>query len=83
MNTFNQQLLLKFKTMKTVVLKVKNMKCMGCVSTVQSSLSKLVGVEKVEAYLDTKSVTVSYNGNPNVLEEVYKTLDSVGFPAEK
>ncbi len=67
--------------METIDLKVNSMKCMGCINTVQSSLSKLLGVEKVEAFLDTKIVRVTYNGNPNVLDEIYKTLESVGFPA--
>ncbi|HOP04830.1 MAG TPA: heavy metal-associated domain-containing protein [Tenuifilaceae bacterium] len=69
--------------METVELKVNNMKCMGCVNTVQSSLSKLLGVKNVEAFLDTKIVKVTYNGNPSVLDEIYRMLESVGFPATK
>ena len=69
--------------MSKIELKVNSMKCMGCASTVQTNLSKLLGVENVETYLDTKSVTVTYNGNPDVLNQIYKTLESIGFSANK
>jgi copper chaperone CopZ len=69
--------------MKTLELKIPNMKCMGCVNTVQTTLSKLLGVLDVEAYLDTKTVTIKFNGSSGVQTQIYKTLESIGFPAEK
>lgn len=56
---------------------------MGCLSTVQSNLSRIQGVDSVEAYLDTKSVSITYNGSPEVLDDIYRTLETIGFPAEK
>lgn len=56
---------------------------MGCISTVQTNLSRIQGVDSVEAYLDTKSVSIAYNGSSDVLDDIYRTLETIGFPAEK
>lgn len=69
--------------MKSIEIKVNNMKCMGCASTVQTNLSRIQGVDSVEAFLDTKSVSIAYNGSSDVLDDIYRTLETIGFPAEK
>ena len=69
--------------MKTVLLKVPNMKCMACAIKIERNLIKLLGVEVVNADIDSKNVSVIYNGNPEVLKEVLKNLKNLGYPAEQ
>lgn len=66
--------------MKTESLKVKNMKCMGCVNTIQTGLSSLPGVSNVKAELSNSTVTFSFESD-SLKEEVIKKLDSLGYPA--
>jgi len=66
--------------MKTESLKVKNMKCMGCVNTIQTGLSSLQGVSNVKTELSNSTVTFSFESD-SLKEEVIKKLDSLGYPA--
>jgi len=69
--------------MKTIDLIIPNLKCMVCVNAVQNNLTKLDGVMSVNSNLSTKTVNVGYNGNSDVLDQIIKTLDTIGYPVEK
>jgi len=47
--------------MSTVTYSVPDISCGHCVHTIQSEVSNLAGVKKVEADLATKQVTVQYD----------------------
>lgn len=68
--------------MKTIILKVKNMKCMGCVNTILGNLSTLNGITNVKADLVTRTVTFDYESEVN-LEQALMKLRELGYPAEK
>jgi len=57
---------------------IDNMKCMGCVSTVQKALSELDGCE--EATVDLDSATARVSG-PVDAEQLVKVLTALGYPA--
>ncbi|MEO0138807.1 MAG: heavy-metal-associated domain-containing protein [candidate division WOR-3 bacterium] len=65
--------------MKKVVLKVNGMTCMGCVSTVRKVLEKKGGKEVKVSLEEGKAEFLLENGN---LEEILKSLEIVGYPAE-
>jgi copper chaperone len=64
------------------VLDVPNISCHHCVNTIKRELSPLQGVEKVDADVQSKKVTLSL-ANDQVLVEVLKTLDEIGYPAKQ
>jgi|YelNatPaOPRAMG01_1025707.scaffolds.fasta_scaffold839697_1 copper chaperone CopZ len=69
--------------MKTIKLKVKNMKCMGCVNTILGNLpASIKGIANVKADLVTQTVTFDYD-NDNDLELALAKLNELGYPAEK
>ncbi len=68
--------------MKTISLKVKNMKCMGCVNTILGNLPILNGITNVKADLVTRTVTFDYESEVN-LEQAIMKLRELGYPAEK
>jgi copper chaperone CopZ len=45
--------------MKTIKLKVMDMKCMGCVNTVQNVLSKIKGINDIKVDLETKRAIIT------------------------
>jgi Cd2+/Zn2+-exporting ATPase len=69
--------------MKTIELKIPNLQCMGCVNATNNSLTKLVGVISVNTNLSSKTVTVKYNENTITVNQITKTLVSIGYPVEK
>lgn len=69
--------------MKTIKLKVKNMKCMGCVNTILGNLPIAVkSIANVKADLTTQTVTFDYE-NDNDIELAMAKLKELGYPAEK
>jgi copper chaperone CopZ len=57
---------------------IDNMKCMGCVSTVQKALNELAGCEQATVDLDAAMAEVSGNVDS---DQLVKTLTGLGYPA--
>jgi len=57
---------------------IDNMKCMGCVSTVQKALNELAGCEQATVDLDAAMARVSGNADTN---QLVNTLTELGYPA--
>lgn len=66
-------------TMKTEQFSVGKMKCMGCVATITSGLSEIEGVSKVNAELESATVTVTYE-NDSLREVIINKLEALGYP---
>lgn len=58
---------------------VENMRCAGCVNTIQTALSKMQGVQGVTTFLPEKKVCVMGIGIDR--ERIAKTLHKLGYPA--
>jgi len=65
--------------MSEVVLNVSNMKCGGCVSSVEKALNALDGVDSVNVSLDDKRATITGTADPAFLAKV---VTDAGYPAE-
>ena len=69
--------------MRTEKLLVNNMKCMGCVNAVKTSVSNIHGVTGVYVDLSKNEVTVNFDDNESILQEIIKKLDIIGYPVKK
>jgi len=65
--------------MSTVTFSVPKISCGHCVHTIQSEVSNLAGVKKVEADLATKQVTVQYDP-PASDEGLRALLAEINYP---
>jgi copper chaperone len=67
--------------MQTKTFKVPNISCGHCVHTIQSEVSELAGVKKVEASQDTKMVTVEWE-TPQTWESIKALLTEINYAPE-
>lgn len=66
---------------KTETFIVDAMHCNGCKKTINKALSKNENISSIEADVDTKEVTLSYDEEKIDVEEILSSLDNIGFPA--
>jgi copper ion binding protein len=60
---------------------VPGIHCQHCVHTIKMELSELEGVQNVDADLDTKKVSVTFD-NPELEKTILETLAEIGYPVE-
>ena len=71
-----------FAEIKTVTLDIPKMDCPLCPITVKTAIKKVEGVSTVEADLDTKSATVSFDDSVTTVQAVIAATTDAGYPAE-
>ena len=64
--------------MDTKTFQVPNIGCDGCVKAIKGELSELDGVSKVDATVDTKTVTVEWD-TPATWEQIVETLTEIEY----
>jgi len=62
-------------------LSVPNISCMHCIRRITQALSKVPGVKDVQGDVETKKVTVTYEG-ADTMARVRAALEEIGYPAE-
>lgn len=68
--------------METKTVKVPNVGCAGCVSTIKNEVCTLEGVKAVEGDFQTKLITVEWD-NPATWETISAKLAEIDYaPAE-
>ena len=67
-------------TSKTV--KVSNITCEHCTSTIERELSDLEGVTSVKANKESQTVTIEWNEPPVTWKKIAYLLNEIGYPAE-
>jgi copper chaperone CopZ len=67
--------------MTTKTLKINNIGCNGCVSTITNELNTLAGVHVVTGSVADKTVTVEYDA-PDKLAKIMASLQEIEYPAE-
>ena len=65
--------------MNNVTLSVPNINCNHCVHTIETELSELEGVVKVEANSVTKRVDIDF-GDPANVEKIKTLLAEINYP---
>ncbi len=68
---------------KVVELAVDGMTCTGCESAVETTLTKLDGVQKAEASYEAKSATVVIDSTKIDESALIQALESMGYTARK
>ena len=66
-----------------VTLSVPDISCEHCVKTINTSLSALPGVEKVNTDIPTKTVHLRYAPEQVSLQQIEITLDDAGYTIVK
>lgn len=64
--------------MKTEKIKIENLKCNGCASTIKKGLLNFDEVESVDVYIEDSVVEIGYNGND--IEKYKNKLSALGYP---
>lgn len=67
--------------MTTLIYHVPAISCGHCVHTIQTELSELEGVSKVDANLQSKNITVQFDA-PASDEKIRQLLAEINYPAE-
>ncbi|MFN2303475.1 MAG: heavy-metal-associated domain-containing protein [Anaerolineales bacterium] len=65
--------------MKSVTFSIPNISCNHCTHTITMELSDLEGVSKVDADLQSKMVTVTYE-EPATEQNLRETLIAINYP---
>ncbi|MBT3347096.1 MAG: heavy-metal-associated domain-containing protein [Thiotrichales bacterium] len=63
---------------------VANVMCGGCSSTIESNLTEMDGVNKVEVNVEKKSVTLEFEDSrvDEVMAKVTEKLTELGYPVQ-
>ena len=67
--------------MKESSFDVSGMSCAACSSSIEKTLSKLEGINKVQVSLLTNSMKVFYEPSLVSIEKIIKTVESIGYKA--
>jgi copper chaperone len=68
--------------METTTLKVKGMSCQHCVKTIETTVSRLPGVGKVEVDLGRAEARVTYEPTATPLDRIVRTIEDQGYEAQ-
>jgi copper chaperone CopZ len=68
--------------MQTVTYTVPNISCNHCVHTIKTEIGDMPGVKSVEAWSDSKKVTISFD-SPATEEDIIALLTEINYPPEK
>lgn len=66
---------------KTIKLSVPGMTCASCPYIVKGSIDKLDGVKSVEATMEDRSATVTFDDAVTSLDEITSATADVGYPS--
>lgn len=66
---------------RTVTLDIPKMDCPLCPMTIEAALNKIDGVSKVEASLDTRSATVTFDDSRASVDDLTAATANAGYPS--
>lgn len=66
---------------RTVTLSVPGMTCNACPITVKKALSKVTGVQKVEASFGKREAVVTFDDAKTSVEALTKATENAGYPS--
>lgn len=64
---------------KETILSVEGMTCSSCIRHVESALSELEGIEKVEVKLKDGKVRVEHDPSRSTIDEMIQALGEAGY----
>lgn len=69
--------------MVTTQMKAPDIGCAHCVATIKKTAGQIPGVQAVDADVDTKIITLTYDPAQIDLAKVEEALEEEGYPVEK
>ena len=66
--------------MATEIIKVANVKCQGCVATIERALGELPGISEVQ--VEQSSGIVKIQGDPLSRQQLCEKLTELGYPEQ-
>ena len=66
--------------MKTVKVKIENLKCNGCTSTISKAMLKFEEVINVDIDIENSIVNISFDGDDENIDKFKKKLSALGYP---
>ncbi len=66
--------------MKKAEIKVENLKCNGCASTIKKGLLNFKEVKDVDIDIENSIVNISYDGEDENIDKFKKKLSALGYP---
>jgi copper chaperone len=69
--------------MVTTQLRAPDISCEHCVATVKKTVSQFPGVQSVEADVDSKIITLTYDPAQADLPRIEEALEDEGYPVQK
>ncbi|MBT3208776.1 MAG: heavy-metal-associated domain-containing protein [Bacteroidetes bacterium] len=66
--------------MKTIKIKIENLKCNGCASTITKALVKFEEVANVDIDIENSIVKISFEGVDKNIDKYKKKLSVLGYP---
>ncbi|MGY6648484.1 heavy-metal-associated domain-containing protein [Wenyingzhuangia sp. IMCC45574] len=67
------------KTVMEATIKIQNLKCGGCATTISNKVNALEGVSNVQVHVEESTVTFKYVAKEQV-DFVKEKLSSIGYP---
>ena len=68
--------------MASKTVKVPNISCGHCTSTIEREVGELEGVNSVQADKESKMVTINWHEPPAAWTQIAALLNEIGYPAE-
>lgn len=65
--------------MRTEIVKIKGMTCMGCVNSIKNVLEKIPGVGSTDVSLEKAQATVQYDGTTTNANQLKNAIEEAGF----
>ena len=65
--------------MRTEVMKIEGMNCMGCVNKVKTALENITGMTRADVSLEQKQVTIQYDESDSAPEQLRQAIRNAGF----
>lgn len=68
--------------MNTITIKVENLKCKGCASTIKNGLIKFHEVRSVEINIEDSSISIYFDGDESNVGKYKVKLTKLGYPIQ-
>ena len=68
--------------MKTITIKVANLKCHGCASTIKNGIIKFDEVKSVEVNIEDSSISIYFEGDESNVGKYKARLTKMGYPEQ-
>ncbi len=66
--------------MNTITIKIENLKCNGCASTIKNGLNKFHEVKSTEINIEDSLISICFDGDESNVGKYKSKLTKMGYP---